>query len=59
MQFQGNLDNIRLQLLEVLVFLFFIVPSMVLSLFSIRPGGLGFVLTATSVLLRDLSPWSA
>jgi len=43
------------QLLEVAVFLFLIVPSMVLSLFVIRLGGLGFVFTATSVILRDLA----
>jgi hypothetical protein len=59
MQFHENPDNRRVQLLEVLVFLFLIVPSMVLSLFVIRLGGLGFVLTATSVILRDIWPWSA
>jgi membrane protease YdiL (CAAX protease family) len=39
---------------EVAVFLFLIVPSMVLSLFAIRQGQLGFVLTATAVIFRDL-----
>lgn len=43
------------QLLEVLVFLFLIVPSMVLSFFIIRRGSLGFVFTAFSVILRDLA----
>lgn len=45
----------REQLLEVLVFLFLIVPSMVLSFFVIRQGALGFVFTASSVILRDLA----
>jgi uncharacterized protein len=40
---------------EVLVFLFLIVPSMVLSFFIIRQGSLGFVFTAFSVILRDLA----
>ncbi|MBI4644396.1 MAG: CPBP family intramembrane metalloprotease [Deltaproteobacteria bacterium] len=43
------------QLLEVSVFLFLIVPSMVLSFFVIRQGSLGFVFTAFSVILRDLA----
>jgi membrane protease YdiL (CAAX protease family) len=43
------------QLWEVLVFLFLIVPSMVLSFFIIRQGSLGFVFTAFSVILRDLA----
>jgi uncharacterized protein len=45
----------REQLLEVLVFLFLIVPSMVLSFFIIRQGSLGFLFTAGSVILRDLA----
>jgi uncharacterized protein len=45
----------REQLLEVLVFLFLIVPSMVLSFFIIRAGSLGFLFTAVSVILRDLA----
>jgi uncharacterized protein len=43
------------QLFEVLVFLFLIVPSMVLALFVFRAGKLGFVFTAFAVILRDLS----
>jgi membrane protease YdiL (CAAX protease family) len=43
------------QLLEVSVFLFLIVPSMVLSFFVIRQGSLGFVFTAFTVMLRDLA----
>ncbi len=39
---------------EVAVFLFLIVPSMALSLFAIRQGQLGFVLTATAIIFRDL-----
>jgi uncharacterized protein len=45
----------RGQLLEVLVFLFLIVPSMVLSFFVVRTGTLGFVFTAFMVMLRDLA----
>ena len=45
----------REQFFEVLVFLFLIVPSMVLSFFVIRQGTLGFVFTASSVMLRDLA----
>jgi uncharacterized protein len=43
------------QFLEVLVFLFLIVPSLVLSFFIIRQGSLGFVFTACSAMLRDLA----
>jgi membrane protease YdiL (CAAX protease family) len=48
-------DSCKEQLLEVSVFLFLIVPSMVLSFFIIRQGALGFVFTASSVILRDLA----
>jgi uncharacterized protein len=44
----------KVQATEVAVFLLLIVPSMVLSLFAIRQGQLGFVLTATAVIFRDL-----
>ena len=43
------------QFLEVLVFLFLIVPSMALSFFVVRQGTLGFVFTAFVVMLRDLA----
>jgi len=42
------------QAVEVAVFLFLIVPSMVLSLFVVRRGNLSFVLTAVASLFRDL-----
>ena len=45
----------KLQRYEVLVFLFLIVPSMILSFFVARQGGVGFVFTAFSVILRDLA----
>jgi membrane protease YdiL (CAAX protease family) len=45
----------REQLVEVSVFLFLIVPSMVLSFFVIKQGSLSFVLTAVSTILRDLA----
>ncbi|MCL5264037.1 MAG: CPBP family intramembrane metalloprotease [Chloroflexi bacterium] len=43
------------QLVEVSVFLFLIVPSMVLSLFVVKQGGLSFVLVAVATILRDLA----
>jgi len=43
------------QTIEVWVFLFLIVPSIALSLFVVRQGQLGFVLTASSIILRDLA----
>jgi membrane protease YdiL (CAAX protease family) len=46
--------NRREQLLELLVFLLLVVPSMVLSFFAIKQGGLSFVLTAWATVLRDL-----
>jgi membrane protease YdiL (CAAX protease family) len=42
------------QAVEVVVFLFLIVPSMILSLFVVRQGGLSFVLTAVATIFRDL-----
>ena len=45
----------RSRLLELLVFLFLIVPSMVFSFLDATGTGLGFVLTAMATILRDLS----
>lgn len=45
----------REQVLEVLVFLFLIVPSMALSFFVVQQGNVSFVLTAFATILRDLS----
>jgi membrane protease YdiL (CAAX protease family) len=42
-------------ILEVLVFLFLIVPSMVFSFFVTRQGRVSFVLVAVSTILRDLA----
>jgi membrane protease YdiL (CAAX protease family) len=42
------------QLIEVSVFLFLIVPSMVLSFFAIKQGILSFDLVAYSTIVRDL-----
>lgn len=44
----------REQLIEVSVFLFLILPSMVLSLFAVRQGSLNFLLVASATILRDL-----
>jgi len=43
------------QLLEVAVFLFLIVPGMILSLFAISQGTLSFVLAAVSTIVQDLA----
>jgi membrane protease YdiL (CAAX protease family) len=43
------------QLAEVSVYLFLIVPSMVLSFFVLRQGSVGFIFVAVSTILRDLS----
>jgi membrane protease YdiL (CAAX protease family) len=43
------------QFIEVSVFLFLIVPSMIFSFFAIRQGSLSFVLVASATILRDLA----
>jgi membrane protease YdiL (CAAX protease family) len=43
------------QFIEVSVFLFLIVPSMVFSFFAVRQGSLSFVLVAFATILRDLA----
>jgi len=43
----------RKELLEILVFLFLIVPSMAFSFFAVRQGALSFNLTAAATILRD------
>lgn len=43
------------RLVEVSVFLFLIVPSMILSFFVIKQGSLSFVLVAFSTITRDLA----
>ncbi len=45
----------RAQVAEVCVFLFLIVPNMILSLFVVRTGGISFPLAATMIILRDLA----
>jgi membrane protease YdiL (CAAX protease family) len=51
----GSIHGQNPQLLEVLVFLFLIVPSMVLSFFVVRTGTLKFNFVAVSTIVRDLS----
>jgi membrane protease YdiL (CAAX protease family) len=46
---------LRAQRMEVFVFLFLIVPSMVLSFFAVKKGGMSFGLVAVATILRDLS----
>ena len=48
-------DVRRERLLEVCVFLFLIVPSMILSFFITRQGMAGFVFVAVSAIFRDLA----
>lgn len=43
------------RLVELAVFLFLILPSLILSLFVIGQGGASFTLTALSIILRDLA----
>ena len=55
LQGEGNVQLGRaVQLAEVSVYLLLIVPSMVLSFFVVRRGGLDFTLVAVSTILRDL-----
>src|SRR5579883_990993 len=42
------------QTIEVLVFLFLIVPSLILSLFAVPEGGVDFIVVALSTIFRDL-----
>jgi uncharacterized protein len=54
----GGLETVefrRERLVELLVFLFLIVPSMCFSFLVIRKGGLGFTVTALATILRDLA----
>jgi membrane protease YdiL (CAAX protease family) len=44
----------REQIVELLVFLFMIVPSMALSFFAVKQGSIGFTLTAVATILRDV-----
>ncbi len=43
------------QKIEVSVFLFLIVPSMIMSFFLVKEGNVSFVLIALSIILRDLA----
>jgi membrane protease YdiL (CAAX protease family) len=45
----------RVQVVEIAVFLFLIVPSLVLSFFALRTGQVGFTLTAVATIFRDLA----
>jgi len=51
----GTEPRRRIQLVEVLTFLFLIVPSMALSFFAVRQGSMSFELVACSTILRDLA----
>jgi membrane protease YdiL (CAAX protease family) len=51
----GSMPKDKERALELLVFLFLIVPSMVLSFFTIQQGMVNFTLTAIATILRDLA----
>jgi type IV secretory pathway VirB3-like protein len=40
---------------ELVVLLFLIVPSMVLSFLAVKQGSLGFVIVTTATIFRDLA----
>lgn len=48
-------SDYKQRLYEVLVFLLLIVPSMVISLFVVSQGSVGFDLTAVSVIVHDIA----
>ncbi len=48
-------SNRREQYLELLVFLFLILPSLVFSFFAVRQGNMSFMLISSAAILRDLS----
>ncbi|HQG32672.1 MAG TPA: type II CAAX endopeptidase family protein, partial [Deltaproteobacteria bacterium] len=43
------------QTIEVAVFLFLIIPSMILSFFAREEGDIGFIITAWAIITRDLA----
>jgi membrane protease YdiL (CAAX protease family) len=45
----------KVQLIELLVFLFLIAPSSALSFFAVKQGSLSFALVAVATILRDLA----
>jgi membrane protease YdiL (CAAX protease family) len=49
------LSHRKEQTVEVSVFLFLIVPSMIISFFIVKQGSISFVLVALSSILRDLA----
>jgi membrane protease YdiL (CAAX protease family) len=53
--FVPKATNTREQLIEVLVLLFLIVPSMILSFFVTQQGKVSFAFVAVSTILRDLA----
>ena len=55
MRNEGTNPGLREQVFELSAFLFLITPSIALSFFVTRQGGLGFVLMSVAVILRDLA----
>jgi membrane protease YdiL (CAAX protease family) len=51
----GRHPDRRVQAVETAVFLFLVGPSLAFSFFAVKQGHLGFVLTASATILRDLA----
>jgi membrane protease YdiL (CAAX protease family) len=53
--FETSVPKRKEQLFEVIVFLFLIVPSLVLSFFAVKQGSVSFTITAFATIFRDLA----
>jgi len=51
----GNHPGLRVQRLELAVFLFLIVPGLAFSFLAVRQGHISFTLTAVATMFRDLA----
>jgi membrane protease YdiL (CAAX protease family) len=50
----GATPGLKEQIIEVAIFNFLIIPSMVFSFFAVKVGNISFVIVAVSTLMRDL-----
>jgi CAAX protease family protein len=51
----GSHPDRKVQVVEIAVFLFLVVPSLAVSFFAVKQGRVGFTLTAVATILRDLA----
>ena len=51
----GAQPGLKEQIIEVAIFNFLIIPSMVFSFFAIKVGNISFVIVAVSTIMRDLA----